>query len=57
MALTDAIQQVEGVRIVQVISSEAKPSAALSPYRKIESVYTADSGYMVCEQVNINYQI
>jgi len=57
MALTDAIQQVEGVRIVQIISSEAKPNTALSPYRKIESVYTADSGYMVCEQANVIYQI
>lgn len=46
MALTDAIQLVEGVRVVQLLSSEARPAIAGEGYRNIKSTYTANAGYM-----------
>lgn len=56
MSLVDAIQQVEGVRIVQINTVKAKPSSS-SDYTTINARYVAEAGYMRCasEDVVINY--
>jgi hypothetical protein len=46
MALTDAIQQVDGVRIVQLLWSNAQPIIDGAPSIDITSTYVANAGYM-----------
>jgi hypothetical protein len=50
MAFTDAIQQVEGVRIVQLTESLARPDISGRPYKSIKSTYTANAGYIAFEK-------
>jgi len=51
MALTDAIQQVEGVRVVQLLESSVKPDV-FSPFMNIESTYIANAGHMQYEETS-----
>jgi len=44
MALTDAIQLVEGVRVAQILTSKARPS--FGSFTDIPSTYISQSGYM-----------
>ena len=52
MALTDAIQQVEGVRVAQLTMSAAKPNIVGSSYEDIISTYIAGAGYMLFSSVD-----
>jgi len=44
MEVTDAIQQVEGVRVVQVLECYAR--SGINPFVSVVSVYFPDSGYL-----------
>jgi hypothetical protein len=57
MALTDSIQLVEGVRVVQITASKARPS--FGGFINVESTYIAASGYMMFDELasNIIYTI
>ena len=59
MALVDAIQQVDGVRVVELTESMAKPNIAGSSFQAIVSTYIANSGYMLfnVSQSQITYKI
>jgi hypothetical protein len=52
MALVDAIQQVEGARVVELLESRAKTSIVGSSFTGIESTYIANSGYMAYDALN-----
>lgn len=59
MALTDVIQQVPGVRIVQIIKSEAKKELENEDWEEIPSTYNPRAGYMTFSNndIKINYHI
>ncbi|MDR0206049.1 MAG: hypothetical protein LBI45_02165 [Bacteroidales bacterium] len=52
MALIDAIQKVEGVRVVELTGSMAKSNIAGSVFIPIESTYIANAGYMMFDEIN-----
>jgi len=51
MALIDAIQKVDGVRVAEVLTSEAKYGGNIT--KSIDSVYVPTSGYMQIETATI----
>jgi hypothetical protein len=52
MALIDAVQGVEGVRVAEPLSATAKPDIAGSTFVNIESTYIANAGYMMFDKQN-----
>ena len=61
MALTDAIQQVPGVVVVQIMKSEAKYAEDIvgAQWTVIDSTYNPRSGYMTFDEndIDINYHL
>ena len=56
MSLVDAIQKVEGARVVELFDSKAKTAIAGSSFTDIDSIYIANAGYMVYEQTTNDIQ-
>lgn len=54
MALTDRLQQVEGVKIVEVTASSAQPQGGA--WQNINARYTPEAGYMTVSDIEINMQ-
>ena len=59
MALVDAIQKVEGVRVAELTESKAKTAISGSSFIAIESTYIANAGYMAYDAIGseITYTI
>lgn len=55
MALIDAVQKVEGVKIAQLTSAKVKFGLS-SNYEDIVSIYTPDAGYMNLEEINLTFR-
>ena len=54
MALTDRLQQVEGVKIVEVTASSAQPQGGA--WQNINARYTPEAGYMTVGDIETNMQ-
>ncbi|MBP1630876.1 MAG: hypothetical protein H6Q15_1769 [Bacteroidetes bacterium] len=53
MALVDALQNIEGVKVADVVLAEAQYGA--NPWMPIMSIYTPDAGYMALDSLSVDY--